>query len=153
MERRTIRLALAQLTNTGNRKSNLENSLRLIKEASQNNADIILFPEVHLTEFFPQYPGRDVKKYEIPIDSEIVDAFCRASRENNILSVPNIYLSENGKAYDASILIERDGRILGVQKMVHVAQAEQFYEQDYYTPSDTGFKVWDTELGKIGMTI
>ena len=37
--------------------------------------------------------------------------------------------------------------------MVHVAQAEQFYEQDYYTPSDDGFKVFDTEYGKIGIVV
>ena len=41
------------------------------------------------------------------------------------------HLSEKGKFYDASILIDQDGEILGVQKMVHVAQAEKFYEQDY----------------------
>ena len=67
------------------------------------------------------------------------------------MSVPNVYLSENGQAYDASILIDKDGTIKGVQKMVHVAQAEKFYEQDYYTPSDTGFSVWETECGKIGI--
>ena len=37
--------------------------------------------------------------------------------------------------------------------MVHIAQAEQFYEQDYYTPSDEGFKVFDTEFGKIGLVV
>lgn len=69
------------------------------------------------------------------------------------MAVPNIYLSENGKLYDASILIDQTGEILGVQKMVHVAQAEKFYEQDYYTPSDTGFRVFDTGLGKIGIVV
>ena len=46
-----------------------------------------------------------------------------------------------------------DGTIAGVQKMVHIAQAEQFYEQDYYTPSDDGFHVFDTEYGKIGIVV
>lgn len=40
-----------------------------------------------------------------------------------------------------------------VQKMVHVAQAEQFYEQDYYEPADDGFHVFDTEYGKIGIVV
>ena len=40
-----------------------------------------------------------------------------------------------------------------MQKMVHIAQAEQFYEQDYYTPSDGGFRVFDTEHGKIGIVV
>ena len=153
MKQKKIRIALAQMANSGNIKNNLENSIRLIEEAAGNHADLILFPEVQLTEFFPQYPGKNVKNYEISLDSEIIKAFCEASRKNNIMSVPNVYLSENGQAYDASILIDKDGTIKGVQKMVHVAQAEKFYEQDYYTPSNTGFSVWETEYGKIGIVV
>ena len=69
------------------------------------------------------------------------------------MAVPNVYLLENEKVYDASILIDQNGSILGIQKMVHIAKAEQFYEQDYYTPSDTGFQVFDTNLGKIGIVV
>lgn len=76
-----------------------------------------------------------------------------ASKRYNIISVPNIYLEEEGKPYDASLLIGKDGEIKGIQKMVHIAQARQFYEQDYYTPSNDGFKVFDTEYGKIGIVI
>ena len=62
-------------------------------------------------------------------------------------------MSENGSYYDASILIDRNGDVIGVQKMVHIAQAPQFYEQDYYTPSDDGFHVFDTEIGRIGIVV
>ena len=148
-----MKIALCQMANTGKPAANLEKSIRAIKEAAENGADLILFPEVQLTEFFPQYPGQDVTQYRIPLDSEVVAAFCRVARENGILVVPNILLYENGKTYDASLLIEKDGTIAGVQKMVHIAQAEQFYEQDYYTPSDDGFHVFDTEYGKIGIVV
>lgn len=69
------------------------------------------------------------------------------------MAVPNIYLSEDGRNYDASILIDTDGTVIGIQKMVHVAQAKQFYEQDYYTPSNDGFKVFETKYGKIGIVV
>ncbi len=69
------------------------------------------------------------------------------------MAVPNLYLVEHGRPYDASILIDRDGEILGVQKMVHVAQADKFFEQDYYTPSDDGFKIFQTEFGNIGIVV
>ena len=137
----------------GNMQDNLDKSIKLIREAAKNNADLILFPEVQLTEFFPQYEGQDVTKYRLKMDSEEVKKFQAVSRECSIISVPNIYLEENGKAYDASLFIGADGEIKGTQKMVHVAQAEQFYEQDYYTPSDDGFKVFDTEYGKIGIVV
>ncbi len=64
--------------------------------------------------------------------------------------MPNFYLLEGKNRYDASPFIDKDGKILGVSKMVHIVQANQFFEQDYYTPSEEGFKVYDTSIGKIG---
>lgn len=148
-----MKLAMFQMKNIGTVEQNLEQSLNAIKAAADNNADLILFPEVQLTEFFPQYKNKDVSKYRIGLNSDIINSFRRACRENNIMAVPNVYLEENGNAYDASIVIDRNGDISGVQKMVHIAQAERFYEQDYYTPSDDGFKVFETDFGKIGVVV
>lgn len=66
-----MKIALCQMANTGKPAANLEKSIRAIKEAAENGADLILFPEVQLTEFFPQYPGQDVTQYRIPLDSEL----------------------------------------------------------------------------------
>lgn len=148
-----MKLAMAQIKNAGSLPENLEKSLAAIRTAAESGADLILFPEVQLTEFFPQYPGQDVRRYRVREDSYIVRAFCDACRKNHIMAVPNLYLEINGKAYDASLLIGNDGSILGIQKMVHIASASCFYEQDYYTPSDDGFKVFDTAFGKIGIVI
>lgn len=148
-----MRLALVQMSNSGSIKENLAKSVKAIKNAKENKADIVLFPEVHLTEFFPMHAERDVTGYRLKIDSDEVKTLCNACKENNIMAIPNIYLEENGKAYDASILINTNGDISGIQKMVHVAQAENFYEQDYYTPSDDGFKVFDTIFGRIGIVV
>lgn len=147
------KIAMYQMANEGSVEQNLRKSLTAIQKASEEGADLILFPEVQLMEFFPQYRHKDVSGYSCEIDSEIIFAFRRSCRENHIMAVPNIYLRENGKCYDASILIGRDGEILSIQKMVHVAQADQFYEQDYYTPSDDGFHVCATDIGKIGIVV
>ena len=148
-----MRLALVQMPNYGSVEINLSKSLRVVETAAEQGADLVLFPEVQLTEFFPQYPGQDMRKYAVTITGEPVKKFCDICRKNKISAVPNLYLLENGKTYDASIFIDKNGEIKGVQKMVHVAQAEQFYEQDYYTPSDEGFRVFDTEFGKIGIVV
>ena len=147
------RIAMFQMKNEGCISDNLWKSLAAIKTAAKNGADLILFPEVQLTEFFPQYPGQDVSGYAVDIGSDIVRQFSAACKENNIMAVPNIYLEENGKHYDASLLIGRDGAVIGTQKMVHIAQAPQFYEQDYYAPSNDGFRVFDTDIGKIGIVV
>jgi predicted amidohydrolase len=148
-----MKLALAQMKNEGSVEQNLAKSLAWIEKAAGLGADLLLFPEVQLTEFFPQYPGQDVRSYGVEPDSPIVAAFREACRQNHIAAVPNLYLTENGKFYDASLFIDRTGAVVGIQKMVHIAQAEQFYEQDYYAPSDNGFQIFDTEWGKIGIVV
>ena len=148
-----MKLAMAQMQNAGSMDLNLEKSLEIIRQAAAEGADMILFPEVQLTEFFPQYEKQDVRSYLLAIDSPQVKKICEACRKHHIMAVPNIYLEEDGLAYDASLLISSQGEIIGIQKMVHVAQAEQFYEQDYYTPSNDGFRVWDTAFGKIGIVV
>lgn len=148
-----MKLAMVQMKNEGSVAANVEKSLRAIEEAAKQGADLVLFPEVQLTEFFPQYPGQDVRQYRLTLDSPVVSAFCAAAKKYQVLVSTNLYLEIGGQPYDASLLIDRSGSILGIQKMVHIAQAPQFYEQDYYTPADDGFKVFDTELGKIGIVV
>ena len=148
-----MRLAMIQMSNSGSVEKNMEKSLHAIAEAAEKGAELVLFPEVQLTEFFPQYLGRDVSSYSVSIEDEIVKKFCDACKKHQIMAVPNLYLREANGTYDASILIDRSGEVIGIQKMVHVAQVEQFYEQDYYTPSDDGFHVFNTEFGKIGIVV
>ena len=148
-----MRLAMIQMSNSGSVEKNMEKSLHAIAEAAEKGAELVLFPEVQLTEFFPQYLGRDVSSYSVSIEDEIVKKFCDACKKHQIMAVPNLYLREANGTYDASILIDRSGEVIGIQKMVHVAQVEQFYEQDYYTPAEDGFKVFATPFGKIGIVI
>lgn len=148
-----MRIALSQMKNAGSMEKNLGSSLEAIRTAAANGADLVLFPEVQFTSFFPQYPGLDARKYALTIDHGYVREFQKACREHKVMAVPNIYLLENGKYYDASLLIDQSGQIAGVQKMVHIAQASQFYEQDYYAPSDDGFHVFETPYGSIGIVV
>ena len=64
-----------------------------------------------------------------------------------------MYLEQEGGRYDTSLWVDPQGNLLDTAEMVHIAQARQFYEQDYYEPSRTGFKVFDTPFGKIGIVI
>jgi len=148
-----MRLALCQSKISSNIDKNLHNALFAIEEASANNANIICFPELCLNPFFPQFEGKAAEKFAIAIDSDVVKQFREKCRENDIFCVPNFYFHESSKFYDASPFITSNGEVAGVSKMVHIAQSPCFYEQDYYSPSDTGFKVFHTPWGKVGIVI
>ena len=101
-----MKIAMYQMYNEGNMQDNLKKSLSAIEEAASHQADLILFPEVCLTEFFPQYKDKDVTHYALTLDSPIVKAYCQAAKEYHISVVPNIYLREDAACYDASLFIK-----------------------------------------------
>ena len=148
-----MKIALTQLQIHGNAEKNLEKTLRYMEEAARNGAELVCFPEIQFTPFFPQHPDRDASKYAMKITDPTVDAVRAKCRELGLVAVPNLYLEEKGRRFDASPVIDADGTVLGVSKMVHIVQTSMFYEQDYYTPSDTGFRVYQTAVGRIGVVI
>lgn len=152
-EELVIRVALAQQTMSPNMGDNLQNSLELMEAAADQKADIIVFPEVQLSPFFAQYPDYDAAPYLIDIDHEYIQRLNAACARLQLIGAFNVYLSEGGEAYDASILTDKKGRILGISKMTHITQAPHFYEQNYYAPSKEGFLVHETPIGKIGIVI
>ena len=148
-----MKIALAQMKISENIDENLKKTINSIRTASENNADLILFPEIHLTPFFPQYENIDVENYLITQDSHYIKRIQEACFKYDIFAAPNLYVLENNNSYDMSFLIDNHGNIIGKQKMVHIKQAEKFFEESYYDPSDDGFNVFETKFGKIGIAI
>lgn len=148
-----MRIALAQMKMSADVQNNYDKTLELINMAAELKAEMVCFPEIQLSPFFPQRSDCDVEQYVLSEDSQYVKGICRACRENHIFATPNLYIEDKGHRYDMSLLIDDQGMIIGRQKMVHVAQCAMFYEQSYYTPSEEGFHVFDTRLGKIGIVV
>lgn len=144
-------LSMAQMSMSDDINENLNKTVSFCDKAK--GSDLLFFPEIQLSPFFPQYENTSADKYLMNIDGREISELKKSAKKNNLFVSPNIYLSENGKPYDASIFIDNNGNIIGTSKMVHIAQAKNFYEQDYYTPSDDGFKVFDTPFGKVGIVI
>ena len=132
-----MKLAMAQMRMTGSMEENLKTSLEMCDLA--RGCDL--------------YEKRDASGYVLKSDSDKIAALCEAAKKNGYYMSPNVYLELDGNRYDTSLWIDPRGELKGTAKMVHIAQAEQFYEQDYYTPSPDGFKVFDTPFGKVGIVI
>jgi predicted amidohydrolase len=148
-----MRIALAQYALGPEIRPNLAKALDFMKRARADGAQLIVFPELCLTPFFPQRAAQNVAGYAMELSDECIQEFQNASRRLGICASPNVYLREQGRLFDASLMIGSDGTVQGVSKMVHIAQLPGFYEQDYYSPSDSGFRVYDTQLGKIGIVV
>lgn len=147
------RIAMAQMKMCSCIEKNLEKTISFMEQAKKQGADLIFFPELQLSPFFPQFEKGDASKWLLEEDHPAIRELCGECRRLQIYASPNVYLKQGEYGYDASFMIAPDGSIAGISKMVHIAQAKQFYEKDYYTPSDTGFRVYDTAFGKVGIVI
>ncbi len=148
-----MRLAMAQGSMSRSLSENLEKSVDDMRMAAKSGADMIIFPELQLSPFFPKYRNGNADEYLLTLQSEEINKLRQACKELRLWASPNVYLSLDSKKYDVSLMINDKGEIVGISKMVHIYQAEHFYEKDYYMPSDDGFKVYDTPFGKIGIVI
>lgn len=146
-------IALAQLSMSRHVSDNIQKTVVAMESAAEKRADLIMFPEVQFCPFFPKHRNFDARQYLMAIDHDAVKKIRRECNRLNLIGAFNIYLAENGRAFDASVLVDKDGEILGVSKMIHITQAPDFYEQDYFSPTTDGFLVRTTAHGRVGVVI
>jgi len=122
-------------------------------KAAENGAQIIAFAELAFTPFYPQVrAGSDLHDLAETIPGPLTEVFSGLSKKYGVVAILNLFEKEGTKTYDSSPVIDADGSITGVTRMVHILQAPNFYEQDYYNPGDSQM-VFDTSFGKIGVAI
>jgi predicted amidohydrolase len=148
-----MKIALIQMKMTDDVNENFQKSIWFMEKVAQENANLVLFPELQLSPFFPQHSKSDVSQYLMTLNSDAVKNLQNKAAELGLVTIPNLYLKDHSGNYDACPVIDHHGLIMGISKMVHIVQIKHFYEQDYYTPSDEGFKVYETQAGKIGVVI
>ncbi len=149
-----MKIALVQQTATADREANRERGLSAVRTATGAGASLVCFAELAFDPFYPQEPAAgDVTGLAELVPGPATEPFVKLAKELGIVIVLNLFELDGGKTYDASPVIDADGSILGVTRMVHIAEYKCFHEQSYYTPGDRGAPVYDTACGKVGVAI
>jgi N-carbamoylputrescine amidase len=149
-----MKLALIQHQSIADLARNVERGLAALEEAAAAGADLVVYPELAFTPFYPQHQaGPDVLELAESIPGPTTDAFCEAARRLGVVVVLNLYERKGDRAFDTSPVIDADGTLLGRTRMMHITDYEGFYEQGYYAPGDTGAPVYETAVGRLGVAI
>ncbi|HSR67821.1 MAG TPA: nitrilase-related carbon-nitrogen hydrolase [Acidobacteriota bacterium] len=149
-----MKIALIQQAAGEDIESNLQRGLAAMREAAARGAQLVAFAELAFRPFFPQHEREDGPFPEAePIPGPTTEIFSQAAKELGVVTVLNLYQREGEERYDSSPVIDADGKLLGVTRMVHILNGPCFHETDYYHPGDTGAPVYDTAVGKIGVAI
>ena len=108
-----MRLAMAQMKMGGSWEENLAKTLEYIRRAAAEGAQLIFFPEIQLSPFFPQYEKRDAEPWAMELGHPAITAIREACRREGICASPNIYLKQGEQRYDASLMIGPAGGTAG----------------------------------------
>ncbi|MFM7492466.1 MAG: N-carbamoyl-D-amino-acid hydrolase [Acidimicrobiaceae bacterium] len=166
---RNLSVAAAQLgpiQKTDDRKSVVTRLINLLREAHSKKAELVVFPELALTTFFPRWFVDDIAEADHWYETEMPSAVTRplfdeAKRLGIGFCLGYAELTKAGERFNTQILIERDGRVVAKYRKVHIPGHEhhepdrpfQHAERYYFTPSNEGFGVWPAFNGRIGMMI
>ena len=149
-----VKVALIQQTAGEDKSANVSRGVQNVRDAAADGANIICFAELAFDRFYPQrHATAETLAMADPIPGPVYDQFAALAKELGVVIVLNLFERDGDKTYDSSPVIDADGTLLGVTRMVHITDYEHFHEQGYYAPGDNGAPVFDTRFGKIGVAI
>jgi N-carbamoylputrescine amidase len=147
-------VAATQFACTDDRRANLDTAERMIRAAAGQGANIVLIQELFETSYFCK--GHDPKYFEeaMPIhENPAVQRFQQLARELNVVLPASVYERAGNTFYNSVAIIDADGSVLGTYRKTHIPESPGYHEKFYFSPGDTGFKVWPTRFGTIGVAI
>ena len=149
-----MRIALVQQHATDDRENNLERGLAALEEAAGGGADLVCYAELAFEPFYPQRTAEeDPEGLAQEVPGPVTEAFAELAAKHGVVVVLNLYERDGEHCYDCSPVIDADGSLLGLARMVHITDYPCFHERGYYAPGDKGAPVYETSFGKIGVAI
>jgi N-carbamoyl-D-amino-acid hydrolase len=166
---RVLRICGAQMgpiQRADSRQAVVRRMLDLLARAKAEKCDLVVYPELALTTFFPRWHLTDQAEIDSWFERAMPNAatrplFDEAAESRIAISFGYAELDPDGRRFNTAILVDRDGRIVGKYRKVHLpghaeydpARAFQHLEKRYFEPGDLGFPVWRTLGGIVGMCI
>ncbi|HBO03299.1 MAG TPA: N-carbamoylputrescine amidase [Eubacterium sp.] len=151
---RKVKYAGIQMQCTKSVEENIAKADKMVRKAASEGAKIILLPELFERQYFCQERNYDYYLYARSLEEdEAVNHFKKVAAELEVVLPISFYEKDVNVFYNTTAVIDADGSVLGIYRKTHIPDDHYYQEKFYFTPGDTGFKVWDTRYGKIGIGI
>lgn len=151
---RTVTVAATQMRVSWDRQAALDKAEQLIREAHAAGADIILLQELFETPYFCQkHQFAYLSLATETAENAAIKRLSGVAKELGTVIPVSFYEKHGNTAFNSIAVIDTDGSVLGVYRKTHIPDGMPYAEKFYFTPGDTGFKVWETKFGKLGVGI
>ena len=151
---RKVTVAAVQMKCSADRAENIEKAVEMAEKAATSGANVILLPELFERPYFCQERRYEYYDYAEKTDENAaVKRFCEIAKKLGAVIPVSFYERAGNCLYNSIAVIDADGSLLGVYRKTHIPDDHYYQEKFYFSPGNTGFKVWDTAFGKIGIGI
>ena len=151
---RNVTVAAVQMRCNATREENINRAERLVREAAKSGAQVILLPELFETWYFCQERNYDTYQLATPVEENpAILRFRKVAKELSVVLPISFFERAGQVTYNSIAMIDADGEVLGVYRKTHIPDDHFYQEKFHFTPGNTGFKVWDTAYGKLGVGI
>ena len=151
---RKVKVAALQFSCSKDVQENINKAEKMVKEAADNGANIILLPEIFERQYFCQEKRYDYYNYALPLEKNpAVNRFKEVAKELGVVIPVSFYERDIDRLFNTVAMIDADGSVLGIYRKTHIPDDHFYQEKFYFTPGDSGFKVFDTRFGCIGVGI
>ncbi len=149
-----MKIATTQMKCSWDKAANVANADKLVRDAAQQGARIILVQELFETPYFCIEENSDYYGLAMAIeDNPTVQQMSALAAELEVVLPVSVFEKANNALFNTLVMIDADGSILGKYRKTHIPDAPGYSEKYYFNPGDTGYPVWQTKYGKIGALI
>ena len=150
---RKLTVAAVQMSCSVNPEESIKKAEDLVMEAVNKGAKLILLPELFERQYFCQERRYDYYEFAKPVmENEAVQHFIDVSRKTGTVLPISIYEKDGNVLYNTVAMLD-SGNFLGIYRKTHIPDDHFYQEKFYFTPGNTGFKVFDTSVGRVGVGI
>ena len=150
----TLSLAAIQMSMSDSRDDNVAKAERLVRQAASAGAKIILIPELFEDEYFCKEHDAMHHQRAMSIDENpTISHFQRIAAELNVVLPLSVYERAGNALFNTVVMVDADGSRMGVYRKSHIPDGPGYSEKFYFSPGDTGFRVWATKHGRVGVGI
>lgn len=151
---RNVTIAAIQMECSGELSENIRRAEQMVRKAAGQGANVILLPELFERRYFCQERRYEYYAYaKSREENDAVRAFMPLAAELGVVLPISFYERDKNRLYNSVALIDADGALLGVYRKTHIPDDHYYQEKFYFSPGDTGFTVWNTSFGCIGVGI
>jgi N-carbamoylputrescine amidase len=152
--RRDVTVAALQFACGWDVDANIATAERLVRQAANQGAQIILIQELFETPYFCiEQDSRHLRLATSVADNKAIRHFGNLARELGVVLPISFFEKANHSFFNSIAILDADGRNLGVYRKAHIPNGPGYQEKNYFSPGDTGFMVFDTKYARIGVAI